>query len=497
MSIRLDKSKLYTSIAPDLRRSFSEALIERDRILVLEGATDYCYCPEWTANKHMYLKFHPKTRELIVHDGTCAKVYADGELIYAYEYFDRFKPGGKRFEGDSWGAITNTENSVFFGGFVYADVSLSGNNLTFENKYSHIHRIGPDGRTVDLVWYDGPGTTTTYVGEVTDMLYSPKDNAVYFTRGDGGVDIWKLDLDTMKVSQVTTTGRSLLKMELYDDRIFTGGPGCIVVYNLRDGTTTTITSVNGLYIDGTPRTMDGQVVHYMNRVWIFGSGSVIEFIPEYNLYYQLPFFRFNKTPKVVGKRSQKVYIGGTPVLAVNPADSSTGVRMPAGFLMRFEGPAPQIIMPVGHTTGLETDGRYLYIVSQPQNALYRGNPVNYEPGRGGVFTIPVNEVFRKPLAPVAIQDEVSNWVAGDYYLGVPINGFSKRILKVRAPATFTLRLVFYYIWPATPNDYAELVDVSLSTGMNTIDISSYDGIVIIAPTSNVSGTTYIKLILEP
>jgi hypothetical protein len=106
-------------------------------------------------------------------------------------------------------------------------------------------------------------------------------------------------------------------------------------------------------------------------------------------------------------------------------------------------------------------------------------------------------VFRKPLAPVVIQDGVSDWVAGDYYLGVPINGFSKRILKVRAPSAFTLRLVFYYIWPASPNDLAELVDVNLSTGMNTIDISSYDGIVIIAPTSNVSGSTFIKLILEP
>jgi len=486
----VDREKLERSIV-----WLSEVL---EKSLVLEDTTDYCYAPEWWNHKAIFLKFHPKTKELIVHDGVCAKVYADGRLIYRYQKFDIFKPGGKRFGGDTHGAITATSDSVFFGGFAYADVSLNENNLLFTNKYSHIHRIESDGSTVDLIWYDGPGTDTSYKPEVTDMLYSPKDNAIYFTRGDGGTDIWKLDLNTMQVTQVTNTGKSLLKMELFDDMIITGGPdgygssGHIVIYNLRNNTTTTITSTSNataIY------NMSGQVVQYMNRVWIFGSGSIIEFEPKYNLLSQFPFFRFAKALKVVGRRSQKVYIGGTPVLAVNPMDLNDEPRIPAGFLLRFETPVPQIVMPTGYVTGLETDGKYIYIASTPQNHSYRGNPVTYEPGRGSIFAVPVTEIFRKPFAPIEFHDEVSNWATGNYYLGVPINGFSRKILKVNAPSAFTLRLMFYYIWPSTT--FNEQLDVNLNAGWNTIDISSYSGIVAIAPTSNVSETVFYKLILEP
>jgi hypothetical protein len=480
-----------------------KVMIERDSKLVLEGATDYCYAPEWFANKYIFLRFHPKTRELIIHNGACAKVYADGELIYSYQLFDKIKFGGKKFGGDTWGSITNNEDSVFFGGFAYADTSLNGSSLTFVNKYSHIHRIASDGRTIDLLWYDGPGTATSYKPEVTDMLYSPKDDAIYFTRGDGGTDIWKLDLSTMYVTQVTNTGKSLLKMELFNDMIITGGPdgygsgGHIVIYNLKDGTANVVTSATGVFIDGTPRFMNGQVVQYFENIYIFGSGAVINYEPKYNAFFQFPFFRFKKANKVGGRRSQKAYVNGIPVIAVNQYDGNAELRTPASVLVRLDHPSPQIIMPMGYVSGLETDGKYLYTAVAPQNTLYSTNSVNYQPGRGGVFAMPVSSVMSKPLAPVEFQDEIYNWTAGDYYLGVPINGFSKRVLKVRAPAAFTLKLFFHYLWPAATDVTAEENDVSLSAGMNTIDLSSYDGLVAATPSANVSGYTLIKLILEP
>ena len=485
----------------ELLGGFGEKLRGAKRELILEGDTDYCYAPEYMGNKSIYLKFHPKTRELIVHDGACAKVYADGELIYAYQLFDRFKPGGKRIGGDTHGAITSTRDSVFFGGWAYADVSLKDSNLTFTKKYSHIHRIGVDGRKVDLVWWDGPGTESSYVGEVTDMLFSPKDDAVYFTRADGGSDIWKLDLNTMRVARAAAAG-NMYKMELFDDAIVTGGPiwsgsgGAIVVYSLRDGSLTTYTSAVGRYAGSTLTNVNGQVVQYMNSLWLFSFGAVVLFRPKTGERYQFPFFRFSSSPYVAGRRSQKAYVGGTPVVAVNPWDSSDFLNGVAGLLLRFETPVPQIIMPTGCVYGLETDGKRLYIASAPQNHIYRGgNPVNYEPGRGGVFAVPVGEVFKKPFAPVEFRDSIYNWAAYNYYLGVPINGFSRKVLKVNAPAAFTMNVVVYHLW-STP-DYDETFNVNLSSGWNTIDLSSYDGLVAAAPTSNVSGWTHTKLILEP
>ena len=487
----------------EFKRALTEELTFL-RDLKLPVMPDYCFAPEWFAHKAIFLAIHPKTKELIVHDGVCAKVYANDELIYSYEHFDKFKPGGKRFAGDTHGAITITDSEVYFGGFAYSDVSLSDHNLIFVNKYTHIHRIREDGRTVDLVWHDGPGTETTYVGEVTDMQYSPKENAVLFTRGDGGADIWKLDLNTMQVERVTYTHLSILKMELYDDTIVTGGPdgygsdGHIVRLNLRDYTVTTYTSA-GNYITGTIevlRKMSGQVIQYYNRFWAFGSGYAVEIEPKWNwIRMQFPFFRFSRPLMVVGRRSQKAYVAGVPILAVNPWDTNDEPRASAGFLLRWDVPVPQIVMQTGYVSGLATDGKYLYIAGSPQNALFRGNPVNYEPGRGNIIVMPVSDVFSKPKTPVIVTDEYADWAANDIRLGVPLAGFTKKVLKVKAPTAMTLRVYNYYNWPASA--FVETSDVSLSAGWNTIDLSPYDGIVGIAPTTNITDITYMTLVLIP
>jgi hypothetical protein len=487
------------------RDMFENSIIRLEKVLtkmlVLETNTDYCFAPELFANKFIYLKFHPKTRELIVHDGSCAKVYADGNLIYSYELLDSLKPGGKKFGGDTHGAIVNTKDSVFFGGFAFADVSLDNDTLTFINKYSHIHKIGPDGREINLVWYDGPGTNTSYVGEVTDMLYSPKDEAIYFTRGDGGYDIWKLDLNTMYVSKVTNIG-NVYKMELYDDIIITGGPtwdapGYVVLYDLKNNTTKVVNTIENRYLNTFPA-MTGQVVQYMNSIYVFGNGGVCALYPkfDYDACYMHPFFRFNYNSMVVGKRSQKVYIGGIPIVAVNVREATSIPYSPAGLLMKFDPIEPQIIMTTGFVTGLETDGKYLYVASAPNNHIYYrpNNVVNYEPGRGGIFAIPVSDILGKPITPVVFNDEVYNWDTDTWYLGVPISGFSKKILKVKTPSSFTLRVVVYPIF-YKPN-FDQYFEVDLSSGWNTIDLSSYEGIVAVSPKTNVN-VAILQLILEP
>jgi len=488
------------------RRMFESSMFRLEKVLarmmIFEDDTDYCFAPELFANKFMYLKFHPKTRELIVHDGSCAKVYADGDLIYRYQLLDSLKPGGKRFAGDTHGAITNTGDSVFFGGFVFTDVSLSGNSLTFVNKYSHIHRIESDGRKIDFVWYDGPGTDTSYVGEVTDMLYSPKDEAIYFTRGDGGSEIWKLDLNTMSVNTVTSVG-TVYKMELYDDIIITGGPtwranGYVVLYNLKDNTSKVVNTVGNRYLETIPA-LTGQVVQYMNSIYVFGDGGVCALYPSlnYDACYMHPFFRFSYNSMVVGKRSQKVYVGGVPIVAVNVWESTSMPYSPVGLLMRFDPLGPQIIMPTGFVTGLETDGRYIYVASAPNNHVYyrANNIVNYEPGRGRVFAVPVSDVLGKPIAPVVFNDEVYDWTADKWYLGIPISGFSKKILRVKASSSFTLRVVVYPIFYKP--DFDQYFEVNLSTGWNTIDLSSYEGTVAVSPTTNLSGGVWLQLMLEP
>jgi len=493
--ITIDSSILTGAIMADL--------VRKDRVLVLEGETNYCYAPEWWSHKTFWLKFHPKTKELIVHNGVCAKVYADGELIYAYQLFDRFKPGGKRFGGDTWGAIASTEDSVFFGGFAYADTSLSDSNLTFVNKYSHIHRIGSDGRTISLVWYDGPGTTTSWVGEVTDMLYSPKDYAIYFLRGDGGTDIWKLDLSSMQVSRATNTGLSLFKMELLYDTIYaigndpSSGNGVIVKYSLQDYTTTIINSVTGVHMSNTPVRLYGQIVQYLNRLWAFGIGGVVSIEPKWNEYRQMPFFNLSYAPRIVGLRSQKAYVMGLPFIPVNPIEMDDEPACNTGFLLRFDPLNPMLVMPTGYVSGMETDGRSLYIGTSPQNHNYTVTPVNYEPGVGGVFEIPVATLLGKPFSPIHIHDRIWNWTSDTYHLGIPTTGYSKKILRINAPSSFTLNIVFYSLTYNGIKIFPENTTVNLNAGWNKIDLSSYEGVVAMAPTSDVGGYTWMDFILIP
>ena len=65
--------------------------------------------------------------------------------------------------------------------------------------------------------------------------------------------------------------------------------------------------------------------------------------------------------------------------------------------MRMDGAVPQLVTSMGYVSGMATDGRYLYLGTSyaDHTGVY-----TYRAGDGGVFALPISELFRKPWNPM-------------------------------------------------------------------------------------------------
>jgi Uncharacterized protein conserved in archaea len=63
----------------------------------------------------------------------------------------------------------------------------------------------------------------------------------------------------------------------------------------------------------------------------------------------------------------------------------------------MDGAVPQLVTSMGYVSGMATDGRYLYLGTSyaDHTGVY-----TYRAGDGGVFALPISELFRKPWNPM-------------------------------------------------------------------------------------------------
>ncbi|ABW02443.1 DUF2139 domain-containing protein [Caldivirga maquilingensis] len=466
--------------------------------------------------RSLYLGFHPQSGALIVHDGHVAKVYSNGKLVYGYERLGR----PPRVGGDTHAALTWSRDLLFFGGWVKTppgmlEVKGAERLLRYQdmrNKYSHIHSIDENDR-VEVLWarkWDDNIPPNHWYGEVTDLLYDEHDNSIYFTRADGHAELglWRIGLST-RVAEYLVKGRSIYKMELKDDKIYATvyNPvhyenSAIVVYNTSSGEGRIIESFNFALEPGRSiqiKREGGQVVQVQNRLIAFYGGALIYIDPVKDTYTLYPFLEV-KSPEserpsyVPGLRSQKVYIMGTPILPVNPAEGlrEISARTTFGMLLRVDTPVPQILSSVGSIFGLTHDGNYLYV-----GATYANHTdiYTYRSGNGGLFSIPVKELFTKPWTPVRIMMHDGPYspescIAG-WFGGIPLKGFTGKVLRIHVPRQVKLRVVEYTLLGRLIED-----SIQLNSGWNRVDLSNYYDIVAFKFDENVENVL-AEVALEP
>lgn len=463
------------------------------------------------AGGHGYLAIHPKLRELVFHDGTCSELYMGGRLIYRYE-----KCGPEpRAAGDTHGAMEVSRDQVFFGGWGEAPTRRDPDKQEFEaadrsGKFSHIHVIDEEGR-VELKWikrWDEKIKLHYWYAEVTDLLYDPRRNVLWVTRGDvnwgGDQGLYMFDPSDGRMESILFG--NAYKMIMYRDTILMSSwyDKALYAYNPQvnkyesvstlpvfDGSTWEIPLTFGgapFRIGGSPFLVQGPALVSVQE-WKIGSSRRM---------MAYPFFACYKSEGIwtrSGARVQRhVSIGSSVLLPVNTQEMIIDDALNTPVLIRFDSLSPQIVMPMFYISGMAFDGKHLYMHASCVN---HEAVLTWRTDRGSIFMLEPETVLRKPLAGIRmgilhgsyrISMGLNGWVGG-----VPLKGFTSKKLRVKV-AQETVMHVAHYILGSI--EYVEFNDISLKPGWNTVDLNSYDNMVAFKFDANIDNV-YAYVSLEP
>ncbi|MBS7654842.1 DUF2139 domain-containing protein [Candidatus Bathyarchaeota archaeon] len=463
------------------------------------------------AGGHGYLAIHPKLRDLIFHDGTCAEMYVGGKLTYRYE-----KCGSEpRVGGDTHGAMEISRDRVFFGGWGEAPTYRNPDGQQFEaadrrGKFSHIHAVNEDG-SIELLWmkrWDENIKPHFWYAEVTDLLYDPRKDVLWAARGDvnwgGDQGLYMLDLDTNKMEMIFFG--NTYKMVMLHDHILMNSwhSNALFSYNPQTNQREIINSIPSF--DGStweiPTTFSGAAFRVGGLAYLVQGPAIIAVndwrVGSERKILALPFFACYKLEKQwtrPGARAQRsVSLNSSVLLPVNSGEAHADDSLSTPVLLRFDSPVPQILTHVFYMSGMTFDGKHLYLYA---------SCVNHEPiltwrtNRGAIFMLEPNAVLGRPLTGVRIgildgtyrvTMGLNGWVGG-----IPIRGFINKRLRIRVPKEGSMHLAHYIIGSA---NYSEFENVNLKSGWNIIDLSNYDNLVSFRFDRDVENV-YAYMTLEP
>jgi len=462
-----------------------------------------------------YMAFHPVNGSFIVHEGHSGKIYMDGKLIYSFSLIGRAPRAG----GDTHGAITWSRDLVFVGGWIKAppgllvstDRTLARQDM--REKYSHIHTVDENGK-VELLWYrkwDDKLPPNHWYGEVTDLLYDGHEDVLYFSRADGHAELglWRIYLSNRKVEWLIKN-RTVYKMELKDDKIFATlfNPAhmensAIAIYDMISNESRVIEEFEYVLEPGRKVSVKrdgGQIVQIQNRLISFYGGAMIVSDPYRDRHILYPFLEIvspesERPIYIPGLRTQKVYPLGIPIIAVNPSEGLTepALRTTFGLLIRVDPVVPQILSTTGFVSGMISDGEYLYLGTSYANHC---PAYTYRTGDGGIYAIPIKDLFTKPWTPIRIwifdgeYIQSSTGLSG-WFGGIPLKGFTIKRLRIFVSQDVKMRIAEYNLLTKTSSD-----SIALSSGWNNIDLSQYYDIIAFSFDTNLN-KVLAEIILEP
>lgn len=463
------------------------------------------------AGGHGYLAIHPKLRNLIFHDGTCAELYISGELVYRYE-----KCGPEpRAGGDTHGAMETSKDRVFFGGWGEAPTYRNPDKQQFEEadrrgKFSHIHVIDENG-SVQLQWikrWDENIKPHYWYAEVTDLLYDPRKDVLWVARGDvnwgGDQGLYMFDLSTHRMERMFFG--NAYKMVVLHDQILTNSwhSNALFSYNPQANQYEILNSIPAF--DGSvwevPIVFSGAAFRVGGLAYLVQGPAIITVwdwrANSTRRLLGFPFFACYKLERQwtrSGARAQRpVSINGSALVPVNTGEAHIDDSLSTPVLLRFDSSVPQIIMHAFYISGMAFDGKYLY---------FYASCVNHEPmltwrtNRGTIFMLEPRAVLGKPLTGVRIgildgvyrvEMGLNGWVGG-----IPMRGFGRKKLKIKVPEGTIMHMAHYIMGSV---NYNEFEDMKLAPGWNTIELDSYDNIVAFKFDAEINGV-YAYVTLEP
>jgi len=525
VAIRLDKEKLQRALEIDPRGlsnidvPLSTRASEKTLIKTLPKAIPrlpYLSPIKNWHSWHTYMKLHPSLDELVIHLGGEAKVYLGSKLIYDYS------PLGPepRSAGDTHGAIETDGKVVYFGGWAEAPCMRDPKTQTNDRsgKTAHLHMVDEDEK-VHLLWSkrwdERIDKYTEWYAEVTDLLWDPYRKVLWVARGDIAMDahpelrddgLYYYDPSTqeLKPFRVNTGGGEYLRMykiDTVENFLFANSEvgNTIYMYDFREETWTDVRTAVDLF-DSTftiPSDVGGftKRVHH-GRLYTWQSGVLFAFrgrgiSPPFRAFPFFTCYHGGTLAYRVGGRAQVLRVGKGLLVPISQAQSLTADDHRNSLLLYLDSVSPKIVMTTGYTSGLETDGRYVYIASGLYN---HEREIVYNTHTGSIYSIPVSDIIRAPLESVRLQVFSGSYTTttgvNGYIGGIPTRGFHKKKLRIYTSVANTLTIMHY---PLTLLYGAEIQNVSLSAGWNWVDLSSFDDVLAFKLSTNATVHAYIVL----
>jgi len=158
------------------------------------------YGPEWGSGGIFGLKYHRGVLYYTLAFEAIAHFIhvSEGRVRrYRFELVGSLPTSG----GDTYNAVEAVDDVIYFGGWVHAPAIYKGREkgsvaeISFVNKYSHVHAYNIDEDLVKLLWKESLHHETDWVGEISEIIYDEVNDRLLLARADGMVNLGLYQID--------------------------------------------------------------------------------------------------------------------------------------------------------------------------------------------------------------------------------------------------------------------------------------------------------------
>ncbi|MEM1610354.1 MAG: DUF2139 domain-containing protein [Sulfolobales archaeon] len=458
------------------------------------------YSPEWGSGGIFGLRYHRGFLYFML--SFEARAYFISRDLYK-EYDLNLVGPPPRSGGDTYNASDAIDNKIFFGGWAHAPIRFipSDRRIDFSSKYSHLHYFDIDNLEVKIIWKESAGNRDTWVGEISNILYDPAEQRLLVSRADGSqnLGVYSVGLDG---TSIRLSDRPSLKGALLGDQAcfdisegFEGFKGlqCLDLVDKK-----WIYRILGdrrkISVDGAgfEKAGVGVVAPLYGRILTFVRGGYIVWEPWEKEGEDLYFVRlFDLPPSDYGPlRTSYVPLGGGIVVPFN--SYTHGMLRPKSeeervFARSFNSPAAptlllyltpptiRILCPLGaRVTSLESMGEKMILGVNTAPNTGGGDATPLDLGEKSLLIINVDSLLNTCRSSFVIKVRGSH-VRQDRWGGIPLTSVKRALLNIYAGKGNMLRIYEYDA--SLPPSFLGVDSYRISSGKNSIDLSSYKNIV--------------------
>ncbi|MEN3000035.1 MAG: DUF2139 domain-containing protein [Acidilobaceae archaeon] len=459
--------------------------------------------PEWGSGGIFGLSYCNKILYFTLAFEAKAFFVGRGERVYA---FDQVGPGPAS-GGDTYNAAYCAGEELFFGGWVHAPAFFKGKTGTwgeidFRNKYSHVHFYDTERDEVRLLWKESAHHESRWVGEISEIVFSPLRDSLLLARGDGHENLGIFELSREgKMSRLSDLpglkGAHFLDYACFDIQgDWAGGIDGVQCFDLGSARSYSYfvqdwakISVDG---GGVRWRGSGYAISAFARYYHFFRGGVLVGNPvepelERPTFLRLMDFGVQGAPQPSPQRSNALAVGGG-ILAPFSSMPHGGLHLSDLSIVRDvnEARAPSVLIYISppqarlvgaygaRITSLTKAGSRVLIAYNTAPNLGGKDSSPMEIGFRGIMSVEEEQLVNRQSPPLLMKFRGRN-VLNEHFGGVPLLGYRERRLVIFASRDNLLEV--FESDAGTPPELLSQESYSLRAGRNEIDLGGFLGIV--------------------